>query len=251
MDDFDVFSSQPPATSGNDLFDTENTNTTTEIQKEDSSWIIENNPDTTSSIQPDIFGENNVTSTDIFQSNDTMNTTTSFSSPSTELNDNMFDIQETQKETPSMMENTLSNTSTSQRTEDQSSMNMFVTETVSPLQAITKKREEEIAAKDVEERRKIDELRQQAKSDLERWYKDRQQQMEQHRQTMKSDEDDLRTKALEKSTKDSCDWTKVMRLLELNDGTQLSKSKRDLTRMKSCMLTARRAAENKKLANGV
>ena len=138
----------------------------------------------------------------------------------------------------------------SAKSANESSYNMFSNEETSPLHAINKKREEEIAAKDAEEKRKIDELRQQAKTDLERWYKDRQSQMEQKRQTMKNDENDLRSKSLEKSTKELCDWSKVIRLLEFTDGTQLSKSKRDVTRMKSCMLTAKRANDNKKLANG-
>ncbi len=127
---------------------------------------------------------------------------------------------------------------------------MFTNIDTSPLQAVIKKREEEIAAKDAEENRKIEELRQQAKTDLERWYKDRERQLEENRQTMKNNENDLRSKSLEKSSKELCDWSKVIRFLEFTDGTQVSKAKRDVTRMKSCMLTAKRINDNKKLANG-
>jgi hypothetical protein len=74
--------------------------------------------------------------------------------------------------------------------------------------------------------------------------------LEQKRQTMKNEETDLNNKALEKSSKDACDWIKVIRLLEFTDGTQYSKSKRDVTRMKGCILNAKRAYEKKKLANG-
>ena len=68
---------------------------------------------------------------------------------------------------------------------------MFVNEELSPLYAINKKREQEIAAKDAEENAKIEQLRQQAKADLERWYNERQRQMETKRQTMKNEENDL------------------------------------------------------------
>ncbi|CAF2725831.1 unnamed protein product [Rotaria sp. Silwood2] len=136
-------------------------------------------------------------------------------------------------------------------TEDQSSWNMFSNEVVSPIQAVYKKREQEIAAKDAEENRKIDELRKQAQNDLEHWYNERNKQMEQKRQTMKIEEDNLRTHALEKTTKTSCDWSKVISLLDFTDGKQFSKSKRDLTRMKSCIFNAKRISESKKLENGI
>ncbi len=128
---------------------------------------------------------------------------------------------------------------------------MFSNEELSPLHAINKKREQEIAAKDAEENTKIEQLRQQAKTDLERWYNERQRQMEQKRQIMKNEENELNARASEKSSKESCDWSKVIRLADFTDGTQLSKSKRDLTRMKSCIFTARRLSEKKKLANGI
>ncbi|CAF1033546.1 unnamed protein product, partial [Adineta ricciae] len=226
----------------NDLTTLDNTDAALNTEKEDSSWILESNPESTISTQADIFSENNITSNEGFSSGDILDNATS---SSTAFDGSVFEV-------PSTTEISLSNAqSVPQQTAEQPSLGVFVMESVSPLQAITKKREEDIAVKDAEEKRKIDELRQQAKSDLERWYKDRQQQLEQHRQTTRTDEEDLRAKALEKSTKDTCDWSKVIRLLEFNDGTQLSKSKRDLTRMKSCMLIARRANENKKVSNGV
>ena len=120
------------------------------------------------------------------------------------------------------------------------------TENLSSLQIFNSRRQEEIAKKDVEEKQKIEELRQKAKDDIERWYQDRRMRMEQKRQTMKRDEDYLRLKALEKSDKDSCDWAKVIRLLEFSQGSQLSKSRRDLNRMKSSMINAKRHKDNQK-----
>jgi hypothetical protein len=125
------------------------------------------------------------------------------------------------------------------------------TEDLSPLQAFNVRRQKEIAEKDTEEQRKIEELRQQAKQDIERWYHDRQTRMEQKRQTIKQDEEVLRTKSLEKSDKETCDWGKVVRFLEFAQGAQLSKSKRDLNRMKSCMIHATRDKDGRKSENGV
>jgi hypothetical protein len=113
-----------------------------------------------------------------------------------------------------------------------------------------KKREKEIAEKDAEENRKIMALREQAKTDLENWYNERQRQMEQKFQTIKRAESDLNKKALEKSTKQSCDWSKVIRLIDFTDGKQSTKSKRDLTRMKECIFNAKRIVEKEKFANG-
>src|SRR3954471_22453817 len=106
--------------------------------------------------------------------------------------------------------------------------NMFLADESSPLHAVRKKREEEIAAKDLDENQKIALLRQQAKIDLENWHKERQRQMEQKRQQIKNEDDFLQTNALQKSTKESCDWSKVIRLLDFTDGKQSTKSKRDL-----------------------
>jgi len=135
-------------------------------------------------------------------------------------------------------------------TEDILSDNMFSNNDTSPLQAIHKRREEEIAAKDVEENRKIEELRQQAKTDIENWYNERQRQMEQRRQ-MKTNEYDLNTRSSENNSKILCNWSDVIRLINFTDGKQVTKSKRDLTRMKACIFNAQRINEKKKLLNGI
>lgn len=122
-------------------------------------------------------------------------------------------------------------------------------ESLSPLQAFNQRRQEEIAVKDAEENRRKDELRQQAKRDLERWYQDRKMTMERKRETIQQEEDALRTNALQKSDKESCDWAKVIRFLEFSPGSQLSKSKRDITRMKSCIIHAKRDKDTKKSGN--
>ena len=124
-------------------------------------------------------------------------------------------------------------------------------ENLTALQLVTKRREEELATKDAEEHRRKEELRQQAKADLERWYGERKRLMNQQRETMKHDEEVLRTSSLEKSTKESCDWGKVIRMLDFSPGTQLSKSKRDVTRMKACIVNAKRLNPSQNVANGV
>ncbi|CAF0856377.1 unnamed protein product [Rotaria sordida] len=124
-------------------------------------------------------------------------------------------------------------------------------EKLSALEAFNNRRQREIAEKDVEEKQKIEALRQQAKGDLERWYRERKSHMEQNRLTMKNAEDALRTTSLEKSDKNSCDWSKVLRFVELSQGTQLSKGKRDLTRMKTIILNAKRDNDKRISANGV
>ncbi|CAF4332682.1 unnamed protein product, partial [Adineta steineri] len=86
MDDFDVFSAQPAAKQENDLFGSENTGEKTNNQNDDASWIIENNPNTTTSYQPDVLGEDNSTSTGLIQSDDVLKNTT----PVT-FDDNIFD----------------------------------------------------------------------------------------------------------------------------------------------------------------
>ena len=135
-------------------------------------------------------------------------------------------------------------------TNQRSSIAPSSTENLSPLQAFNTRRQQEINEKDAEEKRKIDELRQQAKQDLDRWYQDRQKRMEKQRQTIKSDEDSLRTQALEKSDKNSCNWAKIIRFLEFAQGTQLSKGKRDLNRMKSSIIHANRDKDRQQSENG-
>lgn len=124
-------------------------------------------------------------------------------------------------------------------------------ENLSVLEAFNKRRQQEINEKGEEERQKIEALRQQGKRELDRWYQDRKTFMEQNRRVINNAEDELRTKALEKSDKDNCDWPKVIRFLEFSTGTQLSKAKRDLTRMKTSMLNARNDKVKQKAANGV
>ncbi|CAF3685699.1 unnamed protein product [Rotaria sp. Silwood1] len=124
-------------------------------------------------------------------------------------------------------------------------------ENLSALEAFNKRRQQEINEKDEEERKKIDTLRQQAKNDLERWYQERKLHMEKNRLTIQNAEDDLRTKSLEKSDKNICDWGKVLRFIEVNQGTQLSKGKRDLSRMKACIFQAKRENEKRISTNGV
>jgi hypothetical protein len=124
-------------------------------------------------------------------------------------------------------------------------------ENSSPLQAYNVRRQQEIAEKDAEEHRKIEDLRQQAKHDLERWYQDRNVHMEHKRQAIKNEEDVFRTKALEQSDKNSCDWSKVVRLLEFSQASQVSKGKRDLNRMKTSILQATRDKVKRTSENGV
>ena len=113
-----------------------------------------------------------------------------------------------------------------------------------------KKREEEIAAKDAEESRKVAILREQAKADLENWHNERQRQMEQKFRQNKQEDNDSNKKLLEKSSKQSCDWSKVVRLIDFTDGKQLTRSKRDVTRMKESIFNAKRISDKEKLANG-
>ena len=114
-----------------------------------------------------------------------------------------------------------------------------------------KKREEEIAVKDAEEAQKISILRDQAKTDLENWHRERVRQLEHKHSNLQSTQDHIeKNSPSETSSKPICDWSKVMRLIDLTDGKQMSKSKRDLTRMKECIFNAKRTAEKKELSNG-
>lgn len=117
---------------------------------------------------------------------------------------------------------------------------MSFTETPSPLEAYNARRQQQLAEKDAAEKQKIDELRNQAKAELDRWYQERRMHMEQKLQSMKNEEEVFRTKALQKSDNNSCDWAKVVRLLEFSQGAQLTKNKRDINRMKSIILQATR-----------
>ncbi|CAF0900553.1 unnamed protein product [Rotaria sordida] len=209
-----------------------------------------NNIDSSQTFNPFNNNLNNIDSSQTFYPfNNNLNNIDS-SQTINPFNENLFENDESLYTLPPTAEDILSDNSIDQQSEHQSSWNMFSNEVVLPIQILNKKREEEIATKDAEEKRKIDELRQQAKNDLEHWYNERNKQMEQKRQTMKTEENTLRQYALEKSTKVSCDWSKVISLLDFTDGKQYSKSKRDLTRMKSCMFNAKRISDSKKLENG-
>ena len=117
---------------------------------------------------------------------------------------------------------------------------MSFTETPSPIEQFNVRHQQQLAEKDAAEKRKIDELRNQAKTDLDRWYQERRMHMEQKLQSMKDEEEVFRTKALQKSDNSSCDWAKVVRLLEFSQGAQATKNKRDVNRMKSIILQATR-----------
>jgi hypothetical protein len=104
---------------------------------------------------------------------------------------------------------------------------------------------------EVIEKQKIEELRKQGKAELERWYEDRRRNMEQKRQSMKEAQDESINQALEKSDKQTCDWAKVIRLLDFSQGTQLTKQKRDINRMRAVIVQAKRDKEARKSENGV
>lgn len=124
-------------------------------------------------------------------------------------------------------------------------------ENISPLQAFNAQRQQEIAEMEVIEKQKIEELRQQGKKELERWYEDRRKQMEQKRQSMRQEQDDSITRALEKSDKETCDWAKVIRFLDFSQGTQITKQKRDINRMRAVIIQAKRDKDGRKSENGV
>jgi len=125
------------------------------------------------------------------------------------------------------------------------------TDDLSPVQAFHIRRQQEIAEMDAKEKQKIEELRQQGKKELERWYEDRRVRMEQKRQSIKNEEGVTVTQALEKSDKNTCDWAKVIRFLDFSQGTQLTKHKRDLNRMRAVIVQAKRDKDGKKSENGL
>jgi len=75
--------------------------------------------------------------------------------------------------------------------------------------------------------------------------------MEQRRQMLNTNEHDLHMKSLENNSKILCNWSEVIHLINITDGKQSTKSKRDLTRMKACIFNAQRINEKKKLSNGI
>jgi hypothetical protein len=148
-----------------------------------------------------------------------------------------------------MFSNSIPSSSSSSPTPNTYQLNS--TENASPLEAFNKRRKQEIAEMDVIEKQKIEELRKQGKQDLERWYEDRRIRMEQKRQTIKQDEGITVTQALEKSDKNSCDWAKVIRFIDFSQGTQLTKHKRDLNRMRAVIIQAKRDKDGRRTENGV
>ncbi|CAF0734458.1 unnamed protein product [Adineta steineri] len=243
MDEFDLLNqtSENKNTQEDDLFGSGNldntapTNTFNTNQQEDLSWDIGNVSSNATTEQFDMLGG------DILNNSSSVPQVSSFDG-------DMFTTQSSTDTLDSSSTTNSLSTSNNDRTEqqsDNSSFGMFSnpvssTESVSPLQVYNTRRQQEITEKDVVEQRNIEELRKQAKTDLERWYQDRQKHMEQKRQTMKSEEELFRTKALEQSDKTSCDWSKVIRFLEFSQGTHLAKGKRDLNRMKSTIMNATR-----------
>jgi len=131
------------------------------------------------------------------------------------------------------------------------SMEISSSENLSRLKEFNIRRQQEIAEMDVIEQQKIEELRQQGKKDLERWYEDRRIRMEQKRQTIKQEDDVKLTQALQKSDKNTCDWAKVIRFLDFSQGTQITKQKRDLNRMRAVIIQAKRDKDGRRSENGV
>ena len=74
--------------------------------------------------------------------------------------------------------------------------------------------------------------------------------MEQKIQRNRTEENDPNKRNSDSSSKQSCDWSKVVRLIDFTDGKQLTRSKRDLTRMKESIFNAKRVIEKEKVANG-
>lgn len=105
-------------------------------------------------------------------------------------------------------------------------------------------RAQQIASKDEEEKIKNEDLRSKAQSDLQTWYDERKKQMENRRQTNRFEEDHLDTNTSKENIKQSCNWSKLINLVDFTDGKQYSKSKRDLSRMKSCIFNAKRFNNN-------
>ncbi|CAF1325627.1 unnamed protein product [Adineta ricciae] len=244
MDEFDLLNQpvqqgeETTNTQNDGLFGSENTDTD---QQEALSWQIETNVTDTISSQSNAF------------SDDTLNQLTS-TSQTASFNDETFTNQANTNQLDSFSNVDPSSKTydflSNDRTEPQSGTSSLqaqssysgvsFTETPSPIDEFNARRQQQLAEKDAAEKRKIDELRNQAKTDLDRWYRERQMHMEQKLQSMKDEEEAFRTKALQKSDNSSCDWAKVVRLLEFSQGAQVTKNKRDVNRMKSIILQATR-----------
>ncbi|CAF1241543.1 unnamed protein product [Rotaria magnacalcarata] len=261
MDDFDIFNQPSQGTSGvqitqvpeDDLFGSENTtnteslNTFSNDQSTDPSWLVDdnlNNTITTTSSEMQSFDDGVLTNA---HNSYLANSFSPITDDTHTDNTPAFQSDETSSydmfsppipATPSMSINMFTTGTTSQ-------------ENLSALEAFNRRRQQEIAEKDVEENSKIQELREQAKQDIERWYNNRKMKMKENRQMIDHAEDELRTVASQKSDKNQCDWAKLIRFLELNPGTQLSKAKRDLSRMKTSIINAKRDNDKRQTATGV
>ncbi|CAF0928418.1 unnamed protein product [Didymodactylos carnosus] len=139
---------------------------------------------------------------------------------------------------------TLSDSKYEQFDDNENETSLFAPPTIS----FDQKRQLEIAEKDAEEQRKTNELKQQAKQDLNQWYNERQKRLEEKRKQMKNDEEILRTKAQEKSVKQTCNWDKVLQYIDFSPTSGLTKSKRDLSRMKTILLNVK---QTPKMSNGI
>ncbi|CAF2726331.1 unnamed protein product [Rotaria sp. Silwood2] len=259
----DIFNSNPPV-------DTFNNNPPVDAPSNnpsEDSWVLDDNFNSTAASESTVFSENTLTNLD------TTSQITSFDDDmfTNQSNTNELDIIPNNELPPPSTNDVLRNDTTALQSEERSSYDMFSKplpsstpidrnlfttgissqENLSALEAFNNRRQQEIAEKDMEEKQKIEAIRQQAKQDIERWYQERKLHMERNRLTIQNAEDDLRTKSLEKSDKNTCDWAKVMRFLEFTPGTQLSKGKRDLTRMKTSILNAKRDNAKSISTNGV
>jgi len=255
-----------------DLFGSEYTDNTTTVasinpfsneqqHQQDLSWDIDDDlANTTTTSQTNIFDDNtldNLSSApqttlfddDIFTSQSNTNEFDSY--PTTNLppttNELLYDDS-----TRRSSENNLSSNMFSHSASSSPNINQLnSTEDLSPSQAFHIRRQQEIAEMDVIEKQKIEELRQQGKKDLERWYEDRRIRMEQKLQSIRKEEDVTVTQALEKSDKNTCDWAKIIRLIDFSQGTQITKQKRDLNRMRAVIIQAKRDKDDRKSENGV
>lgn len=232
MDEFDVFN-----TTNEQNDDNNEENSSDNIQSTDLAWTLDDNlADISAPTQSNI----------LFDGDDTF--------PVTSSNDNQFVDQSQPFSMPT--DNRILNNDFERRSSDNSlssnSMPKFSSSSnnLSALEEFNQRRQQEIAEFDVLEKQKIEELRQQGKRDLERWYEDRRLQMEQKRQAMKNEQDSSLNEALKKSDKQSCDWGKVIRFLDFSQGTQLTKQKRDLNRMRAVIVQAKRDRDNLTSQNG-
>ncbi|CAF2725847.1 unnamed protein product [Rotaria sp. Silwood2] len=104
MDEFNTFTSKPSTTEETDLFGFGNTDEITNIQKDDSSWIIENISNMKTSSSSDILDE----TSPVHPSNDIWNNINS-SEVLNSFNDDVFTNEEPLNTLPPTAEDILSN----------------------------------------------------------------------------------------------------------------------------------------------